>query len=115
MLYLLVYLHYIAVYSSGVVLIDDLGEGLNYFRSSSLGKKLFGFAREHGIQMIVTYNDNFLVDTVDISSWVLLKREGRVVSSFSEKTNSDAFSRFRKLGLNKFDLMKKDFLVRYFD
>ena len=114
-LYLLVYLHYIAAFSSGVVLIDDLGEGLDYFRSSALGKKLFVFGREHGIQMIVTSNDNFLVDTVDISSWVLLKREGRMVSSVSEKTNPEDFARFRKLGLNNFDLMKTDFLVRYFD
>ena len=114
-LYLLVYLHYVASYTSGAVLIDDIGEGLDYFRSSSLGKKLFAFAQEHGVQMIVTSNDSFLVDTVDLSAWVLLKRTGRVVSAISAKTNPDDFNRFRKLGLSNFDLMKTDFLVRYFD
>lgn len=114
-LYLLVYLHYIASYSSGVVLIDDIGEGLDYFRSSLLGKKIFAFAQEHGVQMIVTSNDSFLVDTVDLSAWILLKRAGRVVTAISAKTNPEDFNRFRKLGLSNFDLMKTDFLVRYFD
>lgn len=114
-LYLFVYLHYVASYTSGAVLIDDIGEGLDYFRSSSLGKKLFAFGQEHGVQMIVTSNDSFLVDTVDLSAWVLLKRTGRVVTSISAKTNPEDFARFRKLGLSNFDLMKTDFLVRYFD
>lgn len=114
-LYLLVYLHYVAGDTSGAVLIDDLGEGLDFFRSSSLGKKLFAFGHEHGVQMIVTSNDSFLVDTVDLSAWIILKRTGRVVSSFSAMTNPVEFARFRKLGLNNFDLIKTDFLVRYFD
>lgn len=114
-LYLLVYLYYVSEYSSGTVLIDDLGEGLDYYRSSTLGEMLFSFSKEHNIQMIVTSNDNFLVDTVDLSSWVLLKRAGHSVSSISEKTNPEDFARFRKLGLRNFDLLKTDFLVRYFD
>ena len=114
-LYLLVYLHYVAGDTSGAVLIDDLGEGLDFFRSSSLGKKLFAFGQEHGVQMIVTSNDSFLVDTIDLSAWVLLKRTGRTVTSISAKTNPADFERFRKLGLSNFDLMKTDFLVRYFD
>ena len=114
-LYLFVYLHYVASSTSGAVLIDDIGEGLDYFRSSSLGKKLFAFGQEHGVQMIVTSNDSFLVDTVDLSAWVLLKRTGRIVTSISAKTNPVDFARFRKLGLSNFDLIKTDFLVRYFD
>lgn len=114
-LYLLVYLYYVSDYSSGTVLIDDLGEGLDYYRSSALGEMLFSFSKEHNIQMIVTSNDTFLVDKVDLSSWVLLKRDGRKVSSISEKTNPEDFARFRKLGLRNFDLLKTDFLVRYFD
>lgn len=53
------YLHYIAEHSTGFVLIDDLGEGLDFFRSSALGKELFTFGREHDIQLIVTSNDYF--------------------------------------------------------
>ena len=113
-LYLLIYLHYVSS-SSGVIMVDDLGEGLDFFRSSALGKKLFAFGKEHDIQLIVTSNDSFLVDTVDISSWVLLKRVGCRVSSISEKTNPDEFARFRKLGLRNFDLLRTDYLVRYFD
>ncbi len=114
-LYLLVYLQYVAEHSTGFVLIDDLGEGLDFFRSSALGKELFAFGKEHGIQLIVTSNDNFLVDTVDLSSWVLLKRTGSVVSSVSEMTNPNEFARFRRMGLSNFDLLKTDYLVRYFD
>lgn len=114
-LYLLVYLYYISSFSFGAVLIDDLGEGLDYFRSSELGRFSFSFSKKHNIQMIVTSNDNFLVDTVDLSAWVLLKRVGRVVSSVSEKTNPEDFARFRRMGLNNFDLIKTDFLMRYFE
>ena len=114
-LYLLVYLYYVAANGSGTVLIDDLGEGLDYYRSSTLGEMLFSFSKEHNIQMIVTSNDNFLVDTVDLSAWVLLRREGYKVSSISEITNPEEFARFRKMGLKNFDLLKTDFLVSYFD
>jgi ABC-type Mn2+/Zn2+ transport system ATPase subunit len=114
-MYLLIYLHYVAEHSSGVVIIDDIGEGLDYYRSSSLGKKLFSFGKKHGIQMIFTSNDRFLVDTVDLSSWILLNRTGHCVKAISEQTNPEAFAKFRRLGLSNFDLLKTDYLVKYFD
>lgn len=55
------------------------------------------------------------MDTVDLSSWVLLKRTGSFVSSISEMTNPEEFARFRRMGLSNFDLLKTDYLVRYFD
>jgi len=88
------------------IIIDDLGEGLDYERSSNLTKLLFKKTKDTDIQLIITSNDRFLINAVDIKSINYLKREGPVVKSVNYINNRELFEKFILTGLNNFDFLK---------
>jgi AAA15 family ATPase/GTPase len=112
--YILTYLAYIAmVEGAKTFLVDDLGEGLDFSRSSKLSKIMFDYCESNDIQLIVTSNDNFLMNAVDLNNWIILQRKGNKVTSYSQITHSDMFIKFRKMGLNNFDMLSTDFVDRF--
>lgn len=112
-LYLLIYAQYMSVreYPS-LLLIDDLCEGLDYDRSTKLGRILFDFCIEHHIQLIASSNDTFLMDVVDLKYWNILQREGSEVSSIDVVKNPDLFNDFLFTGLSNFDFFSSDYITR---
>lgn len=113
-LYLLIYLEYVA--QSGkpaTLLIDDLCEGLDYDRSTKLGKYVFDYCSKNDIQLIATSNDSFLMDVVDLNYWSILQREGSKVSAISHKNHPELFEDFSFTGLSNFDLLSSDFIARH--
>ncbi len=112
--YILTYLAYISsVVGAKTLLIDDLGEGLDFSRSSRLSKMMFDYCEQKGIQLIVTSNDNFLMNAIDLSHWIILRRDKSVVSSLSNQTHPDMFFKFKKMGLNNFDMLSTDYIDRF--
>lgn len=112
--YVLTYMAYIAtVEGAKTFLVDDLGEGLDFSRSSRLSKIMFDYCEEHDIQLIVTSNDNFLLNAIDLNDWIILQRNGKEVSTYSYNTHPDMFIKFRKMGLNNFDMLSTDYLDRF--
>ena len=95
------------------LMIDDLGEGLDYQRSNLLGNVVFDFCREHDIQLIATTNHSFLMDTVDVKYWTVLSRRGSYVTAISESTHPELFRQFKLMGLNNFDLFASDFICNH--
>lgn len=112
-LYLLIYAQYMSVREfPSLLLIDDLCEGLDYDRSTKLGKILFDFCIEHHIQLIASSNDTFLMDVVDLKYWNILQREGSEVSSMDIIKNPDLFNDFLFTGLSNFDFFSSDYITR---
>lgn len=112
-LYLLIFAQYMSdCECPSLLLIDDLCEGLDYDRSTSLGKYLFEFCLEHGIQLIATSNDTFLMDVVDLKYWNILQREGSEVTSMDVIKNPDLFNDFAFTGLSNFDFFSSDYIAR---
>lgn len=112
-LYLLIYAQYMSVREfPSLLLIDDLCEGLDYDRSTKLGKILFDFCIEHHIQLIASSNDTFLMDVVDLKYWNILQREGSEVSSIDIIKNPDLFDDFLFTGLSNFDFFSSDYITR---
>lgn len=112
--YILTYMAYIAtVEGAKTFLVDDLGEGLDFSRSSKLSKIMFDYCENNDIQLIVTSNDKFLMNTIDLNNWIILQRTGSKVSSYSNITHKDMFIKFRKMGLNNFDILGTDFVERF--
>ena len=108
---LLTFLFYLSAnHRSGLVLIDDMGEGLDYYRSTALGKFVSSFCKENQIQLILTTNDSFLMNVIDVKEWIILRRTGANVTALSEDTNPILFRRFRMTGLSNFDLLRSDFI-----
>lgn len=113
-LYLLIYLEYVA--QSGkpaTLLIDDLCEGLDYDRSTKLGKYVFDYCSKNDIQLIATSNDSFLMDVVDLNYWSILQRDGSKVSAINHKNHPELFEDFSFTGLSNFDLLSSDFIARH--
>lgn len=89
--------------TQGTVVIDDLGEGIDFERSFKLADIVFRRAEETGIQLIVTSNDRFLMNAVDIKYWNVVERRQKTVRAFNYKNSKKAFEEFALTGLNNFD------------
>lgn len=96
-------------------LIDDLGEGLDYDRTVKLGKLLFDFCHERGIQLLASSNDTFLMDIVDLQYWNILERKGEKVMPVNTTNSPDLFEDFKFTGLSNFDFFSSDYISRHTD
>lgn len=86
------------------ILVDDIGEGLDYLRSKTATKLLIEKAEKFGFQLLMTSNDQFTMNYVPLEYWLILKRKGAIVTGFSEKNSREKFKKFKFMGLNNFDL-----------
>ena len=108
---LLIYIEYlISKEKTATILIDDLGEGLDYRRATELGKIIFKRCLENNIQLIATSNDNFLMNVVDIDYWNVLIREGKVVKAINKVNHPTIFEDFRFEGTSNFNFFSSSFL-----
>lgn len=113
-LYLLIYMEYLSQQEHpSLLLVDDLCEGLDYDRSTRLGKLLFDFCLKHKIQLIACSNDAFLMDVVDLKYWNILQRKGSKVSAINIGNAPELFDNFNFTGLSNFDFFSSDYIKRH--
>ena len=93
------------------LVIDDMGEGLDYMRSTKLGKIMYEYCEKNQIQLIATSNDSFLMDAVDLQHWNILQREGNRVYCINMSNSPALFEKFQRTGLSNFDILSSNFLV----
>jgi len=91
--------------SSGTLIIDDLGEGLDFDRSAKLTRLLFEKTKNIDFQIIITSNDRFLINNVDMKNINFLERDGHVVVASNYENNKEVFDTFMLSGLNNFDYL----------
>lgn len=99
--------HILSTNQQCTIAIDDLGEGLDFQRSFDLIKLLVEKVRGSNIQLIVTSNNRFLINAVDIKQLNLLEREGHVVRAFNYTNEKKRFDEFELTGLNSFDFFSQ--------
>lgn len=85
------------------VVIDDLGEGLDYERANAVTTLLLEKLKNSKIQFIATSNDRYLINAVNIESLNLLERNDHVVSAYNFVNSKETFEEFGITGLNNFD------------
>lgn len=95
------------------LMIDDMGEGLDYRRSTKLGDIVFDYCKKNSIQLIVTSNDSFLMDSVPLDLWNILQRNGRTVTSLNSQTHDELFTKFARTGLSNFDILSSNFITNH--
>ncbi|MBN2324225.1 MAG: ATP-binding protein [Spirochaetes bacterium] len=86
------------------ILIDDLGEGLDYDRATRLTNLLFKKLENSNIQLIASSNNRFLINSVNIRYINFLKRKGHIVKSYNYSNSKEKFEQIKLAGLNNFDL-----------
>lgn len=86
-----------------LVLVDDIGEGLDFERSATLIDVLIGHAKKSALQVIMTTNDRFVMNRVSLEYWIFLRRTKSTIRAFSERNSQQEFANFRDMGLSNFD------------
>lgn len=92
-----------------LILVDDIGEGLDYERAVAIIDLLISKAKTNDIQLIMTSNDRFVMNEVPLEYWSVLKRKGGIVKMFNSRNSQKQFDQFKYLGLNNFDFFASDF------
>jgi energy-coupling factor transporter ATP-binding protein EcfA2 len=92
------------------VLIDDIGEGLDFDRSCRLINIIRRHAKDSSIQLVMSTNDRFVMNNVPLEEWSLLNRCGGTVKVYNYKNSQEKFDNFKFTGLNNFDFLAMDFI-----
>ena len=92
------------------IVIDDIGEGLDYGRSCAMIGLLMRKVESSGVQLIMSTNDRFVMNAVPLENWTILQRKGGVISSFNYQNSQEKFDDFKYTGLNNFDFFTTDFV-----
>ncbi len=92
------------------ILIDDIGEGLDFERSCALIELLMRKASESSVQLIMSTNDRFVMNTVPIETWSVLERKGGLIKVHNYSNSKETFDKFKFTGLSNFDFLAFDFI-----
>jgi hypothetical protein len=92
------------------VIIDDIGEGLDFDRSCRLIEIVRSSSIDSNIQLIMSTNDKFVMNNVPMSEWSVLVRNGGRISVRNEHNSKQLFDAFKYTGLNNFDFLALDFI-----
>jgi energy-coupling factor transporter ATP-binding protein EcfA2 len=96
--------------ASQCILIDDIGEGLDYERSSSLVNLLIKKTEKSGVQLFMATNDRFIMNSVPLEYWSIVNRSGSVCEILNRENSPEVFENFEFTGLGNFDF----FSSRYY-
>lgn len=91
-------------------LIDDIGEGLDYERSTSIIDLLIHHSAKSVHQVIMTSNDRFVMNRVPLQYWTIFNRQVGVVTAFTSRSHPKDFKEFEYMGLSNFDFFKSNSL-----
>jgi energy-coupling factor transporter ATP-binding protein EcfA2 len=93
------------------ILIDDIGEGLDFERSTKLIEILIELAEKNdSIQLIMSTNDRYVMNKVPFKYWQLIDRKGSECKVYNYQNSREIFEEFKYTGLNNFDFLATDFI-----
>jgi len=96
---------------SPMIMIDDIGEGLDHERSKALIKLLIEKCLDNNIQLIMSSNDRYIMNDVPLEYWNVLHRNSSTVKSFNYINSKEKFDDFEYSGLSNFDFFANEFFL----
>ncbi|MFN8951361.1 MAG: ATP-binding protein [Aphanizomenon sp.] len=96
------------------ILIDDIGEGLDFERSSAMIKLLIDKAKTGLVQLIMTTNDRFIMNGVPLEYWSVIERKVGLTKLHNTHNSKEIFDDFKFTGLNNFDFFATQFYIEGF-
>ena len=91
------------------LLIDDLGEGLDFDHSCQAIEWLLERARSSGFQLVFSTNDRFIMNKVPLEHWSILEQQGEITRVVNYFNSRQRFDDFKFTGLSNFDFFSMDF------
>lgn len=92
------------------IVVDDIGEGLDFDRSCALINLLIAKTENSTVQLIMATNDRFVMNRVPLESWSVIRRVGNRCEYQNYSNSKKKFDEFKFTGLNNFDFLTTDFL-----
>ncbi len=106
---LLISVNYFQLKNSGsCILVDDIGEGLDFDRSCRLIGLLRRKAEQSKLQIIISTNDRFVMNEVPLEEWSMVQRKGSHVSFRNIHNSREIFENFKLTGLSNFSFLELD-------
>ncbi len=96
----------------GCILIDDIGEGLDYERSTALVKLMIERAKATSVQLIMATNDRFVMNNVPFEYWSVIQRIGGISRIYNYRNSPKLFDDFALTGLNNFDFFSSNYYLK---
>lgn len=100
--------------SSFCLLLDDMGEGLDFARSKSLIDIMIHKIKDSEIQLFVTTNDRYIMNKIPLRYWSVIDRKPKTSIFYNFFNSQEIFEDFRYTGLNNFDFLATDFYMHGF-
>ncbi len=85
------------------LVIDDLGEGLDFRKAAAITKLLLEKLRDSKVQLIATSNERTIINGVPLEVLNILERDGHRVRSYNVLNSKEYFEEFKITGLTNFD------------
>jgi energy-coupling factor transporter ATP-binding protein EcfA2 len=110
---LLIQLNYaIQAHLPSCILIDDIGEGLDYTRSTALISLLMNKVKGTQMQLILSTNDQFVMDAMPLKYWSIIKRSPGFAKMYNYLNCKKLFDRFQFTGLGNFDFFSSNYYLK---
>lgn len=96
------------------ILIDDIGEGLDFERATAMIEILIKKAQNGLVQLVMTTNDRFIMNGVPLDYWSVIERKPGLAKLHNIHNSQKIFDEFKFTGLNNFDFFATQFYVEGF-
>lgn len=97
------------------ILIDDIGEGLDYERSKSLIDLIIEKVKGSTVQVIMTTNDRFVMNNIPLEYWSVIHRVPKKSLFYNYQNSKEIFDEFKYTGLSNFDFLSTEFYFEGFE
>jgi energy-coupling factor transporter ATP-binding protein EcfA2 len=99
-----------------LIIIDDIGEGLDYERSTKLISLIIDkTSKKDNIQVIMSTNDQYVMNEVPLEYWQVISRTGSNCKIFNYNSSKEIFDDFKFAGLSNFNFFKSGFYSKGFE
>lgn len=100
---------------SSCILIDDIGEGLDYDRSKKLIDLIIKKVENSSVQVIMTSNNRFVMNSIPLKYWMAIQRKSKKSVFYNYKNSKKVFDDYKYTGLNNFDFLSSEFYISGFE
>lgn len=112
---LLVQLTYIHMSKQSIcILVDDMGEGLDFYRLSGLIDILIEQLNDSNVQFFITTNDRYVMNKIPLRYWTVIDRQRSYSIFYNYENSKETFDDFDYTGLSNFDFFTTDFYRKGF-
>jgi hypothetical protein len=94
------------------ILLDDVGEGLDFERATGLIQLLLEISQRNQLQVLMATNDRFVMNAVPLEHWAIIRRAGGHCDVLTYQNSRAMFEDFKMTGLSNFDLLRSGYFEK---